>query len=211
MTPETAHECRDLIRDAVRRLNVVFGRLASEQALVELAAPTAEAGTIYVTAADGLQFSRFADADGFVTIPAVDAFIATLPAKIRQKLPTRFAFEQAYRQATFPDDIAREKMARNMCARWRSPLDVPAFFSWDAKLFTVTRRPIDIKDDFNSLPEYRSAWEWSEDLAMQDGNRAYSADCNPATGPAVFLELVKVRAGAEQAPRDPRDTIPGKG
>jgi len=200
MTPETSRKLAEQIKRLseiqIEMLTLIASETRPENAPPSVDPATPPAGD-YLTAADGLQFSRKADADGFVTIPAVDEFIAALPANIRPKLPTRFAFEQAYRQAMFPDDIAREKCARNMCARYRSPIQVPAAFSWDAKLFTVTRRPIGIEPDFNSLPEYRAAWEWSEDLALQDGNRAYSADCNPATGPVKFLELVKARAAAE--------------
>ncbi len=144
--------------------------------------------------------SLYADEDGFVQILAVNVFLATLPAAIRPKLPTRFALESAYRNSIFPSAIAREKCHRNLSSRMWSPMTVPPTFNLDANLYTVVERNRPGKIDWNIPPEAQIIYDWSSDLALQDGNRALSGNWDGSTYNAeFFLSWVQNRAADEIA------------
>ncbi len=142
--------------------------------------------------------SAVADEDGFVTIPAVSVILAAVPEKVRAKLPRRFCLESSYRNARFPSDIAREKCHRNLSNRYHVPGSI-GVFNTDALLYrveSVSRE--DVKDDFNSPPEAKATHNWvGQDIAMLDGDRAWSSDWNPEFDAVAMTKLVRARANAE--------------
>jgi hypothetical protein len=180
----------------------IRSHLAHISALVDANVETKPSDTAPVVAAPGDGYinghSLYADEDGFVQILAVNVFLATLPAAIRPKLPTRFALESAYRNSIFPSAIAREKCHRNLSARMRSPETLRPSFNLDAQIYTVTERKRPAQIDWNIPPEAQIVYQWQADLALQDGNRALAGNWNGDVYNADFFLLwVKDRAAAE--------------
>ncbi len=147
-------------------------------------------------------FSKTADDDGLVRVKIVDAYLATLPEKIRAKMPARFMCEKAYRKCKFPNAIAKEKAYRNLSNRnFVIPMQGWMF---EALGWTVTQGVP--KTDFNSPPEAhaKAAQVWSsQEVFAQTHPKgwALSWDWNPEIDDKAILAKVKQLAEDEMKAR----------
>lgn len=138
-------------------------------------------------------FSQVADDEGAVEIKEVTYHLLDLPEDARIKCYSKFYFEQAYRIATFPDDIARAKAYNNLSNRrfavfmFGNSQPIDQAISYDVET-------VNLGKDYNLPPEQRN-----KILLRQTGIRtdAASMDWNPMMNAEYIYEWWKGKARAE--------------
>lgn len=138
-------------------------------------------------------FSQVADDEGAVEIKEVTYHLLDLPEDARIKCYSKFYFEQAYRIATFPDDIARAKAYNNLSNRrfavflFGNSQPIDQAISYDVE-------SVNLGKDYNLPPEHRN-----KILLRQTGIRtdAASMDWNPLKNAEYIYEWWKGKARAE--------------